>query len=193
MLQRFPGFTYAVASTSWMLSTNKYYDEMNKLLTSYNDFDEYFSRSFEVPINHSKLMFRYKLGFVMFLLLSVSYAAFLFYFRRPYVHFAHTITFLLTNHIVMVGTIQIFIFIQGVNVRLKMIRDRIHLDNRSITLVKLQQCYASLVDINLQFNNCFKFPLMFNLMHCYVTLIIGFYLFGIYLIGVPFSTIYGEI
>lgn len=162
------------------MSVRKFTEKL-EVLNSFMKFDDVMTKVLKRRQNYEKVNRRSTILFIFFLIASLinfiklveSFSIF------PSNFFAYLCLTSFLNHLVHTEAFQLYVFVKAIQVRLKILQKEIERASESSLdfelLFQIEGSFAEIFDMNQKINNCFKVPLMFNLMDLYSTFIINSY------------------
>lgn len=199
MLFTFSVFTYTVAVGSSLRFSITNHEFKVKVIRAFCEFDGSSTNVSMSKLDYTELNKDCAKRFVILLLLSIiSSSLFLIACWGPTITaklYALHITIL--SHIIHVEAFQIFIFAKGIQIRLEIIINKFDVScepaNSEVTnCSSLKEPLIKLYEVNQQFNDCFKIPILFNLMELYAAILINMFWLCMALLGISFAHVSGK-
>lgn len=185
-------YTVAVGSSLRFSITNHEYKV--KVIRAFSEFDVSMSK-----LDYKKFNKNCAKRFVILLLLSIiTTSLFLISCWSPVITdklYALHITIL--SHIIHVEAFQIYIFAKGIQIRLEIVSNKFEVscepeDSEVEKCLSLKESLIKLYEVNQQFKDCFKIPLLFNLMELYAAILINMFWLCMALLGISFAHVSGK-
>lgn len=166
------------------------HDQKLKLIQSFSQLDQLISSSWKLKISYGGFHFKPRNVFITVwlasIILNLTFLVNSYISEFQFYYYAWEIIIL--NHIVYLGTFQFFLFNEGILNRLKIISVQFgHTED-----VRLKEIFLKLYEMNQEFCDCFRWPILLNFVQLFFAVLINLYWLGISIFGIYFAYISGK-